>query len=474
MSSSGSLNKDSANAYRQDIVSGKITRVHSEETGESPSPVEQIHTTPQETDKTKTSSTFENPIDSAHTSENEIVPRSHYDVVHTQSTDGATESNGTESLGRDLMEKAESISNGSTVTTSRPAQPTLKSICSCCNRSYPTWIDARFVHDGVPASAKAQDMRLAKMHFHSRDADIAFDDVPHLYYYRGDDCMTSVTTFISRFFPIFDPDRAISCVLKSRKWQQGIHKYSGMTPDEIKESWVKTGKEASALGTRMHENIELFYNGHPVDDNSVEYGYFRKYHAEHVEKNGWIPFRTEWIIYDCDLLISGQIDMLYYFMDKGVMKFIIVDWKRTKDLPESNSFDHMAPPLAHLEAVKLEKYYLQLTLYKHILEKNYGLRIADMYLAVFHPINDNYRLIRVPNREQEIKTLVRARMDELSGVDAKASGASESAAKVDNESTNRPKHGHGLIPSVATPAKRQRRLSDFFGTNCSKSELDVS
>ena len=38
-----------------------------------------------------------------------------------------------------------------------------------------------------------------------------------------------------------------------------------MTPDEIKKMWSDNGAEASAAGTKMHYDIECFYNDMDVE-----------------------------------------------------------------------------------------------------------------------------------------------------------------------------------------------------------------
>ena len=111
---------------------------------------------------------------------------------------------------------------------------------------------------------------------HERDSHIHFDEGPHIYTIDGDSDYMSVTTWNHSHFEKFNADKIIENMMKSKKWPES--KYYSMTPEEIKDLWNKNGKEAAAAGTTMHENIERFYNECSVNDDSVEYTYFKQFH----------------------------------------------------------------------------------------------------------------------------------------------------------------------------------------------------
>ena len=64
-------------------------------------------------------------------------------------------------------------------------------------------------------------------------------------------------------------------MMRPKKWPQS--KYFGQTPDEIKAGWNENGRIASEAGTKMHADIEDFYNGIPVVNDSIEYSYFKNF-----------------------------------------------------------------------------------------------------------------------------------------------------------------------------------------------------
>ena len=100
---------------------------------------------------------------------------------------------------------------------------------------------------------------LAELNPHERDSRIVFDEGPHIYYIDGScDGYMSVTTFNHAHFEKFDADKIISGMMKSKKWPQS--KYYGQTADEIKAGWDKNCNEAATAGTKMHYDIECYYN----------------------------------------------------------------------------------------------------------------------------------------------------------------------------------------------------------------------
>ena len=112
---------------------------------------------------------------------------------------------------------------------------------------------------------------LAKKFAHERDSHIHFDEGPHIYTIDGDSDFMSVTTWNHSHFGHFDADAIITKMMASRNWPNS--KYFGQTREEIKALWNKNGKEASEAGTKMHYDIECYYNDLDVeiDEDCVEF-----------------------------------------------------------------------------------------------------------------------------------------------------------------------------------------------------------
>ena len=79
----------------------------------------------------------------------------------------------------------------------------------------------------------------------------------------------------------------------------------------IKKEWKDNGIAASTAGTKMHYDIECYYNDQDVeiDLDCVEWDYFMEFEDEMGHHMN--PYRTEWMIWDNELKFAGSIDMLF-------------------------------------------------------------------------------------------------------------------------------------------------------------------
>lgn len=249
---------------------------------------------------------------------------------------------------------------------------------------------------------------LANKNKHERDSHILFDEPTHVYTIDGDSDYMSATTFVHSHFADFDADKIIDKMMKGRNWKPG-YKYYGMTKEEIKEMWSQNGKEASEAGTKMHYDIECFYNECPNENNSIEYNYFKNFQKEYSHL---IPYRTEWTVFDKELKIAGSIDMVFQNED-GTLQ--IYDWKRCKDISKTTSYMKYSKNniISHIPDTNFWHYSLQLNVYKFILEKNYGVRVTDLYLVCLHPNKENYRRIKVADLGNEVNELFEQRKRQL-------------------------------------------------------------
>ena len=72
-------------------------------------------------------------------------------------------------------------------------------------------------------------------------------------------------------------DKIIDKMMLSRNWTQS--RYYGQTKKEIKKMWSDNGKKASEAGTKMHYDIECYYNDEAVEieEDCVEWSYFENF-----------------------------------------------------------------------------------------------------------------------------------------------------------------------------------------------------
>ena len=217
---------------------------------------------------------------------------------------------------------------------------------------------------------------------HPRDENISFEEGPHIYTVCGNrGGYTSVTTWNHSHFAHFDADAIIDKMLKSKKMQDPSYKYYGKTKEQIKKMWDDKRDSSSTAGTKMHNDIEYYYNNEDVDNDSLEFSYFKNFVRDNPNLK---PYRTEWMIYHEDMMLSGSVDMTFENSDGSLQ---IYDWKRCEEIKHEAEFNQFAktPCIDHLPDTNFWHYALQLNMYKALLEKNYNIYIDELFIVCFHP-----------------------------------------------------------------------------------------
>jgi ATP-dependent exoDNAse (exonuclease V) beta subunit len=252
---------------------------------------------------------------------------------------------------------------------------------------------------------------LSELNAHVRDKDISFEEGPHIYTVLGErGTYTSVTTIVHKNFPHFDSVGLINKILKSKKMADENYKYYGMSYSQIQKMWDDNRDAAATAGTKLHYDIECYYNKCPNENTSIEYQYFTNFCQDYPYLEA---YRTEWMVYYEELKISGSIDMVFRDIRDGT--YWIYDWKRSKEIEYENNFCENGTTEAtkNLPNLNFWHYSLQLGIYKKILEEKYGLKINGMYLIVLHPNNTNYERIEVANLEKEIQEIFDLRKKQI-------------------------------------------------------------
>tara|TARA_B100000575_G_C23083410_1_gene624265 strand:+ start:83 stop:970 length:888 start_codon:yes stop_codon:yes gene_type:complete len=264
---------------------------------------------------------------------------------------------------------------------------------------------------------------LKNLNPYERDNRIRFEDEGHRYYLDGvlnskSDGWVSCTSLVHDLFPVFNKDLIIKRMMSGKNWKEG-HKYWGMTKEQIIKQWDDAGLESRELGTKMHLMIEQTYNQDDetnIDRSGIglESDVFSKFYEDHLHLK---PHRTEMLVFDEELKITGSIDMIFENPD-GTLS--IYDWKRSKDIEMKTSFkkNSVVYELRHLQDVNGVHYSLQLNIYKKILERNYNKTVKDLYLIRIHPENNSdrtYEKIKCLDLSNEVDTLFALRLDKLKG-----------------------------------------------------------
>ncbi len=232
-----------------------------------------------------------------------------------------------------------------------------------------------------------------------KPTELCFDEHSHSYYnpcdMTGNSDRISVTTLIERFFPHFDEEAYI----KKRMDE------TGMAEDEVRKELA----EPSERGTDMHKQIENYLKGLPYDGSSREFQFFLRFHEEQIVRRGLTFDSAEYPIELKGSNIAGTVDALFRKPDGN---YVMVDWKRSKHLiidgyPKKYGFGCGLSVLSHLDNSSYYKYELQQSFYKYILEKDYGIRVSSMILAVLYPEYDRYYTVKLSQyRRQEVLDMI--------------------------------------------------------------------
>jgi hypothetical protein len=283
----------------------------------------------------------------------------------------------------------------------------------------------------IPDTCCTERLKLEKENPHPRDKEIAFDEGPHTYYIQSVSDYTSGTTFIHHYFPEFDSEETATRMFNRKdfstndryeKYRQYLIEDDGtkasreVVVKRIIKSWEDNGAVQSGLGTTMHRNIELYYNGIDTGDTSTEFGYFLEYDKV-IKERKWTPFRTEMMVWDEESKVCGSIDMIYveekYLDDiplwkKGekILHIRLVDWKRSKKIT-TNGFKKTGFGLcSDMPDSNFFHYKIQLNLYRFILEKKYSIIVDSMAITICHPNQKTFQEITFSDEQVLVKKML--------------------------------------------------------------------
>lgn len=247
----------------------------------------------------------------------------------------------------------------------------------------------------MPGSSRAK---------HPRGWEIEFFEDSHKYVstINGQEVKyTSGTQFLHKFFKPFDPDGEIAkrCAIKE-----------GCTVEEIKEKWAKAGREASTLGTKIHECCEDIELGRKDLRNTPANEKEAKMieHAVSMAKRFYSSFDilgVEKIVFSPSLKIAGTIDLFARSKKDGT--YLIGDHKTNKSIDLEDKWNKFAlPPISHLHDINGVHYGLQLSLYEYLLKREgYVPRDAKFKRFLNHITVDGAKLVPMPDYSIEIRDM---------------------------------------------------------------------
>lgn len=230
---------------------------------------------------------------------------------------------------------------------------------------------------------------------HVRDALLSFDEEAHTYHALGRE-LVSVTTLIDSVFPQFD----------AVYWSERKAPALGVTPEQLRAQWEAKAERSRTLGTAMHARIEQYYLGWDQGPDGDGYDLFLQFASRYELR----PYRTEWRVFDEDLGVAGTLD----FLERDAQgRFNIYDWKRSTSLVSDgslvreNRFGQTGlGPAERIPDTSYWHYALQLSTYRYILARKYGIEAQNLRLGVFHPSYGCPYVVKVPYLEKEVRAIM--------------------------------------------------------------------
>lgn len=242
--------------------------------------------------------------------------------------------------------------------------------------------------------------------------DYSFYEEDHYYTYKDKRVKTSVTQFIENKHLPFNKEK-ISAYVAQR---------DNKSQDQVLKEWEEIGKIACQVGSLFHIRSEqLIYGKHiKVNYSNIE-DKLKEQVKNRLDKlipiqdkffkdihNKLIPIKTEFTVGYEDI-IAGNIDLLVWNIE--AQEFQIWDYKTNKDIKVENKYQTLLQEFDHLDDCELNKYSIQLGIYKELIQRKLDIKIGDCYIAWFNENNEDYKIIKCLDLQESIKecldTLIR-------------------------------------------------------------------
>ena len=240
--------------------------------------------------------------------------------------------------------------------------------------------------------------------------DFKFFEDGHYYECKGKRVGISVTRLIEEYANEFNQqETAEKVALKENR-----------LVEDILAEWKYKADFACEKGTTCHEYAQCLWNGKlwkPLYfDHSIE---FRKAKLSIITqamnfKNDYeshlnhlideLPIGSE--EYD----LASCVDHLFYNTLTGGL--VLVDYKTNSLMSGYNKDAYkkaMQIPLNHLNDDALHHYYIQLSIYKFLIEKYSGLKVDEMFIVYMSENIENYQIIEIPYLKEEVEMILENR-----------------------------------------------------------------
>ena len=241
--------------------------------------------------------------------------------------------------------------------------------------------------------------------------DFKFYENGHYYTYKDKPISIGATGLIEQYTQDFDAQAVAERVAEKEN----------KSVQEVLNEWEYKNKFACIKGSTCHEYAQSLWSGEewiykPFNNNCEEY-------QQAVKKicNQAIMFKydyqdrlehlaDEYVIGSEEYDIASAIDHL--FINKLTGGLVLVDYKTNSDIHKNEKYaKNMKVPLTHLKDFTLNHYYIQLSIYKYLVEKYTNLKIEEMFIVWFSENIENYEIIEIPYLKDEVIKILENRRE---------------------------------------------------------------
>lgn len=259
--------------------------------------------------------------------------------------------------------------------------------------------------------------------------DFVFFEDGHYYEYKGKRVGISVTRLIEEYANEFERDViAERCAVKE-----------GKSVEQILSEWEYKNQVACEKGHLGHEYAQTRWSGINYQENIKEGLEAVKIPLEKVKKqadnfyNEYFDklehLQDELVVGSDEYDIASAVDHL--FINKMTGGLVLVDYKTNSILKGYNddkkTTKKMKVPLHTIVDDALHHYYIQLSIYKYLIEKYAKVQVEEMFIVYMSENINDYEIIEIPYLKDEVEEILEnRRVKNMNGMGVLLMGASGS------------------------------------------------
>ena len=242
---------------------------------------------------------------------------------------------------------------------------------------------------------------------------IDFHEEQHFYTINDYRFGISATSLIETYAQEFDSDGISQMVANKR----------GISQKEVLDEWKKENEFSCIKGSCIHLKAQSLWMGtdYEIDYNTIddtidkdrlkkEYDIMSKQATDFYNdyKDMYDMIQDEFIVWSKEFDIAGSIDGIMY--NKNTQQCCILDFKSNKDLQFKSKYrKKMKVPLHELDDVNGQHYYVQLSIYKYLIEKYTNIKVDELFIVYFNINADSYEIIEIPYLKKEVEEILENR-----------------------------------------------------------------